>query len=174
MRSIKITLIFAINVNCPPCFRLTFDILPKAKQLAAVKNLFAVHTISSVKLVNKLDSYGGSIGCFVQINVSGEETKSGISCNDISSIKTVVQSVMESKNLRLQGLMTIGLPKKENSNDHIQGFKNLVTVRDKLELPDLQLSMGMSSDFVEAIEHGADYVRVGSKLFGARDYSKAN
>ena len=143
----------------------------KANQLAKVKNLYAIHTVSSEKLVNKLqNSLQNSVDVFVQINTSGEESKSGLNPADIDGVSKLVQKIEDADKLNFTGLMTIGRPVQEDGS-HVLDYKRLLQLRADLK-PGLKLSMGMSADYVQAIEHGSDYVRIGSKIFGARDYSK--
>lgn len=145
----------------------------KANQLAKVKNLYAIHTVSTEKLVNKLQNSlpdESSVQIFIQINTSGEESKSGLKPDDLNGIEDLVDKIDKADKLSFTGLMTIGTPVQEDGS-HVLDYKRLLKLRGDLN-PGLKLSMGMSADYVQAIEHGSDYVRIGSKIFGARDYSK--
>ena len=143
----------------------------KANQLAKVKNLHAIHTVSSEKLVNKLqNSLTNPVDIFIQINTSGEESKSGLKPEDTEGIESLVEKIKNADKLNFTGLMTIGRPVQEDGS-HVLDYKRLIHLRNDLST-DLKLSMGMSADYVQAIEHGSDYVRIGSKIFGARDYTK--
>jgi len=143
----------------------------KAQHLAKVRNLHAVHTVTSEKLVNKLqNNLPGEIQIFVQINTSGEASKSGLDPSNLEALEALLQKIKNATHLNLQGFMTIGRPVQED-NSHLLDYKRLIAIRNDIDT-NLKLSMGMSADYVQAIEHGTDYVRIGSKIFGARDYSK--
>jgi len=142
----------------------------KANQLAKVKNLHAIHTVSSEKLVTKLqNSLPQPVDIFIQINTSGEESKSGLDPSNLDNIEALVEKIRNADKLNFTGLMSIGRPVQEDGS-HCLDYKRLLKLRSDLD-EGLKLSMGMSADYVQAIEHGSDYVRIGSKIFGARDYS---
>ena len=121
---------------------------------------------------------------FIQINTSGEESKSGFSADaskfdEVFKLIEQIEKDENSEKLIFEGLMTIGRPVDEEKN-HLKDFDCLNDLKTKIleKKPEkllnnnqVKLSMGMSSDFEDAIKHGSDYVRVGSKIFGARDYS---
>ena len=137
-----------------------------------------IETVSSTKLANKLENAVQNLAenndkkrlkVFVQVNTSGEESKSGIqpglACTDLC--RHIVQ---ECPGLELCGLMTIG------AIGDLSCFATLKQCRDEVvaaleDVSALELSMGMSGDFEQAIAAGATNVRVGSTIFGARDYS---
>lgn len=137
-----------------------------------------VETVSSLKLANKLNNAMESLDeedcpkdrklhIFIQVNTSGEDSKSGIEPAEAVSLCKEVSEQCD--RLEIQGLMTIGAP------GDLGCFDTLVACRDKvcaeLGMDRLEVSMGMSGDFEAAIERGATNVRVGSTIFGARDYS---
>lgn len=150
----------------------------KCKDLAkGIDNLYAVETIDSLKKCKKLDTARpdekGPISVFLQINTSGEEQKSGYSALDLAEVRETVQFLRsdECKHLNLQGLMTIGSFEASTSDHENADFKSLSAVKAKLDQEfglDLELSMGMSNDFEEAIRQGSSSVRVGSSIFGVR------
>eukprot|EP00551_Chaetoceros_affinis_P000312 CAMPEP_0203655176 /NCGR_PEP_ID=MMETSP0088-20131115/37439_1 /ASSEMBLY_ACC=CAM_ASM_001087 /TAXON_ID=426623 /ORGANISM="Chaetoceros affinis, Strain CCMP159" /LENGTH=251 /DNA_ID=CAMNT_0050515701 /DNA_START=106 /DNA_END=861 /DNA_ORIENTATION=+ len=165
--------------------------LQSNKAASLVKNvgldkLACIETISTIKLANKLNNAVESIlsssdgeqnkeqklGIYIQINTSGEDTKSGIST--MEEAKELVTSITENcKCLKILGLMTIGAPGDYSCFDRLVAFREVVANTLELEnSEDLELSMGMSGDFEEAIMRGSTSVRVGSTIFGARDYSK--
>lgn len=154
-----------------------------SKLVKEVPNLAVVETVDSVKLANKLNNACESSGrenldIFVQVDTSGEVTKSGVAADFSGELQELILFIVkECPRLRLKGLMTIGAP------GDMTCFDRLVHVRERTmqflqsQLPDrvlepLQLSMGMSGDFEEAIARGATSVRVGSTIFGARIYPK--
>ncbi|CAD1808760.1 Pyridoxal phosphate homeostasis protein [Candida parapsilosis] len=150
----------------------------KCKDLSnKVSNLWAVETVDSLKKCRQLNNArerkeGDVINVYLQVNTSGEEQKSGfLQMSDLEETIEYIQSD-ECKKLKLVGLMTIGSI-SESKSDHEENydFKKLVEWKHKLDEKynlDLELSMGMSSDFEQAIKQGSSSVRVGSSIFGAR------
>ena len=132
-----------------------------------------VETVNSLKVAKKLDNamsdFDGKLGIFVQVNTSGEESKSGVTTD--GAIELCQQITSECERIQLKGVMTIGAP------GDTECLEALVTCRDKvatalgMKSEDLEISMGMSGDFEVAILKGSTNVRVGSTIFGARDYS---
>jgi pyridoxal phosphate enzyme (YggS family) len=160
----------------------------KCKQLARdVPNLYAVESVDSEKKARELDkgrsesSSSSPLNVFVQVNTSGEESKSGIPPTNPSLLALCKFIKNDCQHLHLQGIMTIGAiarsqattPETENED-----FECLRDTRDKIakELDmapeELELSMGMSEDFEGAIAQGSDEVRVGSTIFGERPPKK--
>ncbi|EDK39002.2 hypothetical protein PGUG_03100 [Meyerozyma guilliermondii ATCC 6260] len=157
----------------------------KCKDLAkGIDNLYAVETIDSLKKCKKLDTARlnaekDPLNVYLQINTSGEEQKSGFSLSDTKDLKDTVRFLMsdECKKLKLQGLMTIGSFEASTSDEENKDFKALSTVKTELDKEfnlDLELSMGMSNDFEQAIKQGSTSVRVGSSIFGARPPKSSN
>jgi len=114
---------------------------------------------------------------FVQLNTSGEESKSGVEPDSEELVELIKFIRDECPNLRLQGLMTIGAiarSKATTPENENEDFTRLREARDKVagdlgvEPQTLELSMGMSEDFEGAIAMGSDEVRVGSTIFGER------
>jgi pyridoxal phosphate enzyme (YggS family) len=140
----------------------------KAKYVAP--NAALVETVDSARLVAELQRQAEradrSLPCLVQVNVGGEEQKSGCEPEDAEEVLAAVE---QASRLELAGLMTIP-PWDLEAEETRVWFKALRELRDRLggtrRLP--HLSMGMSHDFEEAIEEGATIVRVGTAIFGAR------
>ncbi|KAL1610236.1 hypothetical protein SLS60_001901 [Paraconiothyrium brasiliense] len=158
----------------------------KCKQLAEqIPNLWCVSSVDTEKKCDQLekgrkalvesDAGVEPLRVMVQVNTSGEESKSGVEPDDAL---TLAQHIVEKcPNLRFTGLMTIGAiarskattPETENAD-----FVTLRDVRDKVaqdlgwEKENIELSMGMSADFEGAIAMGSNEVRVGSEIFGER------
>jgi len=133
-----------------------------------------VETVNSLKVAKKLDAAMEEhapkvLEIFVQINTSGEESKSGVSPEQAVEICRQIQS--DCPRLTLRGLMTIGAPGDTGCLDQLVECRD--QVMEDLGLSSLGLSMGMSGDYPEAIAKGSTNVRVGSTIFGARDYSNA-
>jgi len=129
-----------------------------------------VETVDKFKLATKLNNAvagkQGKLRVFVQVNTSGEESKSGCEPAEVSEL--CEQITTECENLELMGLMTIGAPGDMSCFDTLVSCRD--TVQGKLGV-ELELSMGMSGDYVQAIEKGSTNVRVGSTIFGARNYA---
>lgn len=166
----------------------------KCKKLAAsVPNLYCVSSVDTAKKADELEKGRKSLieqakedlneqklRVLVQVNTSGEESKSGIEPAEASTLCRHVRE--KCPNLQLAGLMTIGAiarSKEASGPDALnEDFVALRETRDKvadelgLGKEELYLSMGMSSDFEAAISAGSDEVRVGTTIFGERPAKK--
>ncbi|CAH0401597.1 unnamed protein product [Chilo suppressalis] len=151
----------------------------KINKLLGSPNLFMVETVDSEKLADnlnkqwlKLRKEEEKLKVMVQINTSAEEAKNGI--EPAQSTKLVEHVLKSCLNLEFIGLMTIGQYDYDTSKGPNPDFLTLAKCRQevcdnlKLDINKVELSMGMSSDFENAIELGATTVRVGSNIFGAR------
>jgi PLP dependent protein len=150
----------------------------KAKQLIeGVPNLFVLETLDSKKLADKLNKALQSLeraplNVYIQVNTSAEDTKSGVAPEEVQELFLYVQE--NCPHLKVSGLMTIGAP-----ND-LSCFDKLVTCRQQLcddigaDINALDLSMGMSGDYEEAIRRGSTSVRVGSIIFGELQYPQSS
>ena len=128
----------------------------------AVKIFDYIHTVDSIKLARKISSEENKlkkkIKLFIQVNIGLEEQKSGIAENNLRALIEECSRL----NLSIIGLMCIP-PNDNNSKTHFKKMKEL-----SLKYGLSELSMGMSSDYIEAIEEGSTFVRIGSKIFGDR------
>ena len=131
----------------------------------------AIESIDSIPLVQKIDSrLDRELPVFIEVNISGEETKHGCSPTDVPAL---IEAVAASAHLRFAGLMTVGLNSPAEA-DVRRGYALLRELRDtatqQLAIPanQLELSMGMSHDLEWAIAEGATIVRVGTAVFGPR------
>lgn len=147
-----------------------------SKLIKDVPNLSVLETIDSLKLARKIQNacveHGNrNLDCFLQVDTSNEETKSGFPCEDVDNIINIVRQIqVECPNLQVKGFMTIGAPGDLTCFDKLVNIRTIVAQQlGRLE-EDFELSMGMSGDFEEAIKRGATSVRVGSTIFGARIY----
>ena len=137
-----------------------------------------IHSVDSIKLMDEIErqaeKHNLDMDILIQVNISGEETKSGISKEEVEDL---LKYAGELKHVKVKGLMTIA-PKTDNSVTNRLHFDNMrqlfVDIKQKKydNVNMVYLSMGMSGDFETAIECGANMVRVGSAIFGARDYSQ--
>jgi pyridoxal phosphate enzyme (YggS family) len=135
-----------------------------------------IHSVDSGKLAVEIDKRAEEnnriIDCLIQVNTSGEYSKSG---EDPDQILDLAREVQRHKNIAIKGLMTIGT----FTDDEVLIRKEFKILRDclklintKLGLNWTELSMGMTHDFDIAIEEGATIVRVGTAIFGNRVYSE--
>ena len=133
----------------------------KAKD--AVKIFDYVHSLDSQKLADALAKHQKSLNkeieYFIQVNIGNEIQKSGIPVSELDSFYNYCVNEI---NLKIIGLMVI----PPNDNNSTKYFKSLNELKKSLALENL--SMGMSSDYIDAIKHGATFVRIGSSIFGAR------
>lgn len=147
----------------------------KVKELLKTPNLWAIHSVSSKKLLEEIIRREGEItepelNLFFQLNTSKEEEKSGF--DTVEEIAEAIELLLAKKksNLVCYGLMTMGSIREENFEEAARkSFKELKVARDYLSdrfnLPNLKLSMGMSQDYKIALAEGADFIRVGSLIF---------
>ena len=130
------------------------------------------HSVDSVALLDRIDSIAEETGArprvLLEVNVSGERSKSGMRPQDVDA---AVEHALSLRRTTLEGFMTMApfTPKPEETRPH---FARLREIRDAMEakfavrLP--RLSMGMSNDYAVAVEEGATWVRLGTVLFGER------
>ena len=135
-----------------------------------------IHSVDSIKLAKKLssamsnNSKNSVLNCLIQVNISGEESKSGLL---LSEVKPFLREVLmqELPCLQWRGLMTIGIKGDEKQTRHaFVRLRELQQVcKEEFDLENFdQLSMGMSGDYCLAIEEGATMVRIGTSIFGER------
>eukprot|EP00607_Mallomonas_marina_P007182 CAMPEP_0182416332 /NCGR_PEP_ID=MMETSP1167-20130531/599_1 /TAXON_ID=2988 /ORGANISM="Mallomonas Sp, Strain CCMP3275" /LENGTH=246 /DNA_ID=CAMNT_0024588999 /DNA_START=145 /DNA_END=885 /DNA_ORIENTATION=- len=147
----------------------------KAKLLVRnVPNLKLIETVDTEKLATRLQNALAALDTprvldvSVQMNTSGEDTKSGISAAELAPLLLFIRD--KCPLLRIAGLMTIGAPGDSSCFDRLVECRAEASRVLAVDPESLGLSMGMSGDFEEAIAHGATSVRVGSTIFGAREY----
>lgn len=141
-----------------------------------------IESVDSVELLRKINNAAARVGktmdVLLEYNTSNEEAKSGFLTKD--SLFACLDEVAELKNIRVRGLMTVGPvdcdPEvKDDLTD--KAFKELVAIRKECQerYPSLDfgiLSMGMSQDYMIGVRNGSTEVRIGTSIFGPRDYSK--
>jgi len=141
----------------------------------ALKIFSLIHSLDSMRLAEEIERRAeNSIDCLIEVNTSKEETKFGISPDELFKF---YESIKEFKKINILGLMTIGpgwaITDPEASRPC---FKVLRDLRDELaqafDKPFSILSMGMTSDFEVAIEEGSNMIRIGTAIFGPK--SKVN
>ena len=137
----------------------------QSNKIKTICNLFDwVHTISSEKHAKKINEMSQSINkvmnVCIQINIDNEQTKGGIALEEYEKFSS---SLLGLHNIKLRGLMTI--PRSDIPSE--ESFARMYDLYKKNDYLDT-LSMGMSSDFVTAIENGANMLRIGQEIFGKR------
>ncbi|MGL4317824.1 MAG: YggS family pyridoxal phosphate-dependent enzyme [Pseudomonas sp.] len=131
-----------------------------------------VHSVDRLKIAERLAAQRPThlppLFICLQVNVSGEASKSGCTPQELPAL---AQAVTQLPQLKLRGLMTIPEPTEDPAAQHA-ALARLRELRDGLNLNLDTLSMGMSQDLEAAIDEGATWVRIGTALFGARDYGQ--
>jgi PLP dependent protein len=140
----------------------------------AVKLFDMIHSVDRMELAQELDkrsaNFGKTSNVLIEVNVSGEASKSGVPLNEAL---TLVAAVSELKHLSIQGLMTMP-PWFDNPEDARPYFVALRELKERINLANIdrvqmrELSMGMSGDYQVAIEEGSTIVRIGTAIFGKR------
>ncbi len=141
----------------------------KVKDIAGHLNY--LHSLDRESVAKKIEQYSeNAVKCFVQVNVSGEASKHGLSPEEVPGFLEAMESYSK---VTVIGLMTMA-PHTEDESEISAVFERLAALRDSLRTGNHgniqveELSMGMSNDYGIAIRHGASYVRIGSKLMGSR------
>ncbi len=139
-----------------------------------INDVAMIQSVDSVKLAHEIDRLaeknGRVMDVLLEVNIGGEDSKSGVSGNGLMELAGEVSKL---KNLRIRGLMAIPPIGAEEAlyaqmQELFEGLK-------AAELPNAQpdiLSMGMSGDYETAIKYGSNLIRIGTGLFGARDYTR--
>ena len=145
----------------------------KINQLFAVPNLWAIHSVDSQELLEKLikaeSRLDHPVRVFIQYNTSREEEKAGL--EDYESLKALAQIALKASKIKLQGVMTMGtLRTEEFEVEAKRCFRELDDLRERLNLDlsqKLETSMGMSQDYKMALEAKSNWIRLGTMMFKA-------
>ncbi|WP_371017462.1 YggS family pyridoxal phosphate-dependent enzyme [Pseudalkalibacillus sp. JSM 102089] len=128
-----------------------------------------IHSLDRISLAKEIQKRADvEVNCFVQVNVSGEESKHGLSPDETLPF---IESLNEFSSIKVVGLMAMA-PHTDNTNEIRDVFKKLRELGERVQslslphAPCNELSMGMSNDYEIAVEEGATYVRIGSSLVG--------
>lgn len=145
----------------------------QSNKTRAIAEHFAwVHSVDRLKIAQRLSEQRPEhlppLNICIQVNVSGEASKSGCTPADLPALAAAISALPR---LKLRGLMAIPEP-TEDSAEQNAAFAAVHSLREQLNLPLDTLSMGMSHDLEAAIAQGATWVRIGTALFGARDYGQ--
>ena len=144
----------------------------KVKKVVPIVSL--IHSIDSIKLLKIVNKESKKINkvtnCLIQINISQESTKYGFDNNEIDFLNK--SFLKDYENIKIRGLM--GMASFSNEENIVKSeFENLNKIYNNVKnsIDDINiLSMGMSNDYKLALEAGSNMVRIGSKIFGARNY----
>lgn len=142
------------------------------KTKAIASHFSWVHSVDRLKIAERLSEQRPAhlppLNICLQVNISGEPSKSGISLTELAEL---AESVGQLPHLRLRGVMAIPEP-EDNYHKQRQPYRQLYQAVQELNRPELDsFSFGMSGDLKAAIMEGATMVRIGTALFGARDYA---
>ncbi|HEZ7989418.1 MAG TPA: YggS family pyridoxal phosphate-dependent enzyme [Ruminococcus sp.] len=139
-----------------------------------IESVSMIQSVDSLKLGTEIDrlaaKHGRVMDILCEVNIGGEESKGGVAPD---KLRELIAQLAQLKNIRIKGLMTI--PPPSQSDIFLGRMQELYNdLRDnKIEGADMQvLSMGMTHDYAEAVKYGSTLVRIGTGLFGARDYSR--
>ncbi|WP_138414985.1 YggS family pyridoxal phosphate-dependent enzyme [Aquibacillus sediminis] len=135
-----------------------------------INKIDTIHSLDRKSLAKEINKRANRvIPCFVQVNVSGEESKHGLPFEEVHNF---IDQLKNYSNIKVIGLMTMA-PLTEDEQVIRNTFRNLKELRDQIQVnkwehaPCNYLSMGMSNDYSIAIEEGATHIRIGSKLVGS-------
>ncbi len=152
--------------------------LQRNKVKYIVDKVELIHSVDSLRLAQEISKEAVkknvTVSILIEINVAGEETKFGLSTEEVL---TLVEEAAKLPNLQIKGLMTVAPPvaDPEENRPFFRKIKQLsvdITNKNIDNVTMEILSMGMTNDYAVAIEEGATMVRVGTGIFGERDYSK--
>lgn len=139
-----------------------------------VNNVYLIHSLSSIKLLEKIESEfsksNSSVNALIQINIGREESKSGIYEEELEDM---IKAIEACNHVKVKGIMVI-IP-KGNDEENRYYFSKIKEIFNKLKDRNLKnismeiLSMGMTNDYKIAIQEGATMIRVGSGIFGLRE-----
>lgn len=152
--------------------------LQRNKVKSVIDKVRLIHSVDSYRLAEEINIQAKKknilVPILVEVNIAEEESKFGINEEDA---RQLVEEIAELQNLRIKGLMTIA-PYTEDPEDNRQYFRTIRQLSVDIANKNIDnvsmnvLSMGMTGDYMVAIEEGATLVRVGTGIFGARNYSK--
>lgn len=143
-----------------------------------IDKVHLIHSVDSLKLAEEISKRAGNAGLeiqiLVQINVAGEESKFG---TDRATALDLVEHIAKLPNIRIMGLMNIAPfdVEPETLRPNFREMKEIFDEIAKMTYDNIEmkyLSMGMSNDYKVAIEEGANMIRIGTSIYGKRDYSK--
>lgn len=153
--------------------------LQRNKVKYIVDKVTLIHSVDSLRLAETIskeaEKKGVTVPILIEVNIAGEETKFGLSSKE--EVISLTEQIAALPNLSVKGLMTVA-PPAEDPEENRPFFREIrqlsVDITNKnIDNVSMEiLSMGMTNDYTVAIEEGATMIRVGTGIFGARDYSK--
>lgn len=142
-----------------------------------VDKVCMIHSVDSLNLAKTIEKEAAkhdvTVNILIEVNVAQEETKFGLSCDEVL---TLIQEIKDFPHIRVKGLMTIA-PFVDDPEDNRVYFRKLKDLSLDIQSKSIDnidmsvLSMGMTNDYEVAVEEGATLVRVGTGIFGARNYN---
>lgn len=151
--------------------------LQRNKVKYIIDKVYLIHSVDSLRLAEEISKEAVKknvdVNILVEVNVAGEETKFGTGCEEA---KQLVRDIAQLPHVHIQGLMTIA-PYVENSEENRIYFQQLKKLSVDISGENIDnvsmkvLSMGMTGDYAVAVSEGATYVRVGTGIFGERNYA---
>jgi pyridoxal phosphate enzyme (YggS family) len=150
----------------------------KVKYMAEFVSL--IHGVDSLKLLQEINKqahkHQRTIECLLQIHIAQEETKFGLNTEELEEIVTALQNTNTLNNIKVIGLMGMAtfIDNQDQLKDEFSALKTIFEKYKTISLPNFQLntlSMGMSGDYQLAIDCGSTMVRIGSSIFGERNYN---
>ena len=147
----------------------------KAKKAARIFDM--IETVDSVKLARALDKACAKLGkqmeILIEVNSGEEPQKAGVMPDEVIPL---VKEISQFENIKIKGLMTMGpfTGDPEDARPYFQKTRAIFERLKEMDIPGVEmkyLSMGMSNSYKVALEEGANMVRIGTKIFGERDYS---
>lgn len=152
--------------------------LQRNKVKYIVDKVFLIHSVDSLRLAQEIEKEAAkkevTVNILVEVNVAGEESKFGTTSGEACLL---VEKIAKLPHIRVRGLMTIA-PYVEDSEENRRYFEKLKQIYVDIIHKNIdnvfmeELSMGMTGDYEVAITEGATYVRVGTGIFGEREYAK--
>ena len=150
--------------------------LQRNKVKYIVDKVYMIHSVDSLRLAEEISKEASKknvcVNILIEVNVADEETKYGVSCEEV---RQLVCDIAKLPNIRIKGLMTIApfVDDAEENRLHFQKLKKIAVdiMQKNIDNIDMEiLSMGMTGDYPVAVSEGATYVRVGTGIFGIRQY----
>jgi len=135
-----------------------------------IGKVYLIHSVDTIKLAKEIDKQSKKnntiTNILLELNIANEESKYGFK---IEELDNAIKEIQLLTNIKIKGLMCVA-PFTQTPEDNRIYFKEMKELKDKYNLE--ILSMGMSNDYTIAIEEGSNYIRVGTKIFGERNYKK--
>ena len=135
-----------------------------------VDKVYLIHSVDTIKLAKEIDKQAKKrdlvVNVLLEVNIASEESKYGFKEEELDNALKEIELL---ENIKVLGLMCVA-PYTPTPEDNLKYFKEMNALKKKYNL-DI-LSMGMSNDYIIADEENSTYVRIGTKIFGERDYTK--